>query len=135
MKSIFFLLFGVSVFAHDGGADRGLPAGEENPQILEKIYESPRGEVHFAKGKDSHLVLLRSPAGLVLELSEIKGPIDCEGWILSEKSVEIPRGCDFFFYDQAHGIYVSVRSEEMSEGSIFQSVRKTIRQSGRYVTL
>ncbi|MCO5142217.1 MAG: hypothetical protein M9962_03905 [Oligoflexia bacterium] len=135
MKSIFFLLVVGVFFASEGWSNRGLPTGEESPQVIEKIYESPRGEVHFAKSKDSHLVLLRNPSGLLLELSEIKGPADCEGWILSKKNADLPRGCDFFFYDESNGTYLSVRSEEMSESSIFQSVRKTLRESGRYVTL
>jgi hypothetical protein len=119
-------------FAADG---RSLPSGEETPTIIEKIYQSPRGEVQFVVGSEGHSAMLRTASGVLAGLREARGPALCEEWLISGKTHELPQGCDFHFYDEVRGVTLSVRSEEMEETHLFQNLKGAMRQMGRYVAL
>jgi hypothetical protein len=115
---------------------RALPLGEENPQMIEKLYESPVGEVQFTQvGKNGHSGFLRNSRGNLMAFEEVRGPAVCGDWFLSTKWSELPAGCEFVFYDSFDGRTLSVRSEEMKETNLFQAARGKLRGWRNYVAL
>ncbi len=107
---------------------RALPAGEEYPAFIEKIYSTPVGEVEFTDaGPAGHAGFLRGASGALLAFVEVRGPTLCEEWLDSSKWTALPEGCEFVFFGEAEGRFLSVRSEEMEEASLFQAARGKLR--------
>jgi hypothetical protein len=104
-----------------GAPERRIPRGELSPQVIEKVYDSPRGEVQFTviEATASHSGFLRNNKGNLMGFTEVRGGRECEQWFLSAKTEPVPRGCEFLFYDNFEGRYMSIRSDEMEENSIF----------------
>jgi hypothetical protein len=104
-----------------GLAERGIPKGELSPQVVEKAYDTPRGEVHFTiqESSGNRSGYLRNVRGGLMTFSEVRGGRDCEDWFQSAKVTQAPKGCEFLFYDSYDGRTISVRSEEMAESSLF----------------
>ncbi len=119
----------LSVKTVEAKEGRYLPSGESTPAVIEKVFTSPRGEVHFVQVAGGHSALLRSNRGLVANLREVNGQVACDEWFISSKAERIPSGCEFLFHDEEMGEILSVRSEELEEGSLFQAVRGTIRSA------
>jgi len=101
--------------------ERHIPRGELSPQVIEKVYDSPRGEVQFTvvESSSSHSAFLRNTKGNLMGFTEVRGGQDCETWFLSAKGNSVPRGCEFLFYDDLDGRTLSVRSDELEESDIF----------------
>jgi hypothetical protein len=102
---------------------RSLPSGADQISVVEKVYMTPRGEVHFVEVRGGHSALLRNNLGNLASFKEVRGSSQCDAWLLSSKQDALPGGCDFVFHDELTGGLYSVRSEEMEEGSLFQAVR------------
>jgi len=101
--------------------ERHIPRGELTPEVIEKVFDSPRGELQFtvvAKTK-ARSGYLRNVKGRLLGITEVRGGGGCEAWYASSKSEMPPRSCEFLFYDDAKGLYLSVRADEMQESDIF----------------
>lgn len=99
---------------------RHIPRGEDNPQVIEKVFDSPVGEVQFLVSRRSERGgYLRNAKGHLAKFTEVRGGRDCEEWFLSNKETELPRNCEFLFYDDYAGRYFSVRSYELEESTIF----------------
>lgn len=118
------MMAAIGVEAKEG---RYLPAGENTPAVVEKVFSSPRGEVHFLQVGDGHSALLRNAKGGIANLKEVNGAVACDEWFISAKAERIPSGCEFLFHDEEMGDLFSVRSEELDEGSLFLTVRGSIR--------
>ncbi len=114
---------------------RWLPSGELSPSVVQKIYTSPRGEVQFTQSDQTHSAFLRTNTGALAGLQEVQGNLACQEWLLSNKEEALLPGCDFVFRDDNLGIYLSVRSEEMEEASLFQALHGTMRGRERHVAL
>lgn len=129
MKSLLWMAITV-VAAHSAEAraigGRSLPTGADRIATVEKVYQSPRGEVHFVEIAGGHSALLRNNKGHLASFKEVRGSSHCDAWLTSNKSEVIPGGCDFLFHDELMGGLYSVRSEEMEESSLFQVVRSTL---------
>jgi hypothetical protein len=129
MKSLLWMAITV-VTMHSAEAraigGRSLPAGADQIATVEKVYQSPRGEVHFVEISGGHSVMLRNNKGDLASFKEVRGPSQCDAWLISNKSETIPGGCDFIFHDELMGGLYSVRSDEMEESSLFQVVRSTL---------
>lgn len=111
-------------FAANGKSGRSLPSGEDTPLAIEKIYNSPRGELQIASATNAgRAVLLRTNSGAVLSMRELRGPRLCDEWLISDKESNIPQGCEFVFFDEGIGTYFSVLSSEVEETSLFQAVK------------
>jgi len=128
--------------AQDGG--RSLPKGEERAHFLEKVFESPIGEVEFtvlgsAKtvdgGGGERSGFLRASRGNLLSFQEARGATGCQAWFQSAKQQPLPGGCEFVFYDETSGRSLSVRSEEMEESNLFQAAKGKLRGWRSYVAL
>jgi len=119
---------GISSEVFASGA-RSLPAGANNPAVVEKVFASPRGEVQFVTLAGGHSAFLRNNKGHLASFKEVRGPSTCDEWLISSKSEPMPRGCDFYFHDEHSGGLYSVRSEEMEESSLFQSVQGVSRRA------
>jgi hypothetical protein len=103
-------------------SERHIPTGELHPQVIEKVYDSPRGEVQFTVVEGSvaeHSGYLRNVKGNLMGFTEVRGGGECEQWFLSSKEAQLPSGCEFLFYDNFDGRYMSIRSDEMEESSLF----------------
>jgi hypothetical protein len=124
MLGIFLAMMAISAEAKEG---RYLPSGEENPAMVEKVFTSPRGEVHFLQISGGHSALLRNIRGGIANLKEVNGSVACDEWFISSKAESIPSGCEFLFHDEEMGGILSVRSDELEESSLFQAVRGSIR--------
>jgi hypothetical protein len=136
MNKLFFVLALLSVPAFAGvEAGRGLPAGEDQIAVIEKVYKSPFGDLEFTRTGESHSVLLRNVRGGLLEMTRINGAMECDEWFISDKSEEIPRGCEFQFYSLDEGTMMNVRSDEMEESNLFQAVSGSVRERGKNVAL
>ena len=113
--------------------ERHIPRGELNPQIIEKVFDSPVGEIEFtaimgvAAGAVGHSGFLRNVRGSLMGFSEVRGAQECETWFMSGKTEAVPRSCEFFFYDESDGRTLSVRSDELEETTLFQVARGTLR--------
>jgi hypothetical protein len=129
MKSLLWMAITLvsiqSAAAHAVGG-RSLPAGADQISTVEKVYSTPRGEVHFVEVQGGHSALLRNNKGNLASFKEVRGSSQCDAWLISSKSESVPGGCDFIFHDELTGGLYSVRSEEMEEGSLFQAVRGTL---------
>lgn len=113
---------------------RSLPRGEEHPAVLEKLYSTPIGEVQFTNaGAAGYGGFLRNARGMLVSFSEVRGPAACEAWFKSSKDDPVPGDCEFLFYDETDGRFLSVRSAEMEEASLFEAARGKLR--GAYVAL
>ena len=114
---------------------RGLPRGEEHPHVIEVVFDSPVGEVQFTRvGLDKtlgHSGFLRNAKGYLMGFSGVSGSVLCEQWLRSDKSQPLPGDCEFSFYDDVDGRTLSVRSGEMTEASLFQTVKGKMRDVGR----
>jgi hypothetical protein len=113
-------------------AGRWLPSGE-TPSVIEHVYASPRGDLEFLRRGDSHSVLLRNVKGSLAEMTSLQGPMSCDEWFISDKETALPAECEFIFYSQDDGTYLSVKSEEMEESNLFRSVSGSLR--GKNVSL
>lgn len=107
-------------------AGRWLPKGEI-PQVIERVYSSPAGDLEFLKQGEKRSAFLRSARGSLASFERLSGGPACEAWFLSDKSSALPRGCEFQFSG------ASVRSEEMEESNLFQAVSGSVR--GKNVAL
>lgn len=119
--------------AHAAGA-RSLPV-VGTPQVVDRVFNTPAGEVQFTASVAGPGAFLRNDKGGVSALFEVKGPFACEQWMVSGEPEALPDGCEFFFQGDASGAVHSVRSDEMTEGDLFQTVRGTMRGQSRYVSL
>lgn len=130
MKSLLWMAITVVLAAHSAEAraigGRSLPTGADQIATVEKVYQSPRGEVHFVEIAGGHSVMLRNNKGDLASFKEVRGSSQCDAWLISDKSESLPGGCDFLFHDEQMGGLYSVRSEEMTESSLFQVVRSTL---------
>lgn len=116
-------------------AGRSLPSGESDPAVVQKIFQSPRGEVHFVVREGfGHSAILRKESGALAELRETVGSVSCDEWLISEKSEQMPEACRFVFFDETSGQLIAVDAREMEEVSLFQSVKASIKR-GALVTL
>lgn len=123
---IFMVMFAVMPFTY--AAERSLPRGENNPKVITKIFSSPVGEVQFLEQADGgSTAFLRNAKGVLGGLHELRGPLACDEWLISKKEATLPSGCSFVFYNESSGTYERVNSEEMSEASLFEAVRGTLR--------
>lgn len=114
-------------------AGRSLPSSD--PAVVEKIFQSPRGEVHFVVREGfGHSAFLRKESGGLAELRETNGASSCDLWLMSDKNESIPEACRFVFFDESSGQLIAVDAREMVEVSLFQSVKSTI-QRGAIVAL
>ena len=114
---------------------RSLPTGELSPQVVERVFESPAGEVQFTGGAGGPGAFLRSESGAVTALSDVKGPFACEQWMAEATTEAPPEGCEFFFANDGDERETSVRAGEMREGDLFGAVRGTMRGQSRHVTI
>lgn len=114
---------------------RGLPKGEEHPHVIEAVFDSPVGEVQFTRVGLSralgHSGFLRNAKGYLMGFSGVSGAKACGEWLTSDKSQPLPGDCEFSFYDDVEGLTLSVRSGEMTEASLFQTVKGKMRDVGR----
>lgn len=114
---------------------RGIPRGEEHPAVIEALFDSPLGEVQFTRiGLDKalgHSGFLRNAKGNLMGFQRVDGPAFCQDWFTSDKAQPLPGNCEFSFYDDVEGRTLSVRSGEMMEASIFQTVKGKMRDAGR----
>jgi hypothetical protein len=117
---------------------RHIPTGELNPQVIEKVFDSPRGEVQFTVEERTrvHGGYLRNVKGHLMAFTEVRGGGECEEWFSGTKGDAVPRGCEFLFYDNADGRSMLVKGEELRESDIFgmasgeiQSVASGVRGS------
>lgn len=115
-------------------AGRWLPT-DETPSLIEHVYATPRGDLEFLIRGESHSVLLRNTKGALLEMTSLNGPLACNEWFVSAKEEPLPRACEFVFYSESDGVYLSVRSEEMEESNLFRSVSGSLRERVKNVTL
>jgi len=122
-----FLIAALLVSNAFASGGRSLPTGAQDPAYVDKMYSTPRGEVHFVSMRAGNSALLRNNKGAIAGLKETRGPAFCEEWLASTKAEALPRGCDFIFHDEVTGGLYSVRSEEMEEGTLFHSLRSTMR--------
>jgi len=128
---VFLLLLNSLSFA----AGRSLPSGESDPAIVQKIFQSSRGEVHFVVREGfGHSAFLRKESGGLAELRETNGSSTCDEWLMSNKSETVPEACRFVFFDETNGRLIAVDAREMVEVSLFQSVKASIKR-GALVTL
>jgi hypothetical protein len=113
---------------------RGLPRGEEHPQVIEAIFESPVGEVQFTRvGLNralGHSGFLRNSRGYLMGYQGVRGPAFCSEWLNGDKTQPLPGDCEFSFYDDVSGRTLSVRSGEMTEASLFQTIKGKMRDVG-----
>jgi hypothetical protein len=133
-KGIFvgaFLVAALPNLANAAPSERHIPRGELQPQVIEKVYDSPRGEVQFTviEGMQpaGHSGYLRNVKGNLMGFTEVRGGGECEKWFLSSKEEELPRGCEFLFYDNFDGRYMAIRSDEMEESSLFEVASEELR--------
>lgn len=112
---------------------RSLPRGVEQPQVVQEVFDSPRGELQFTEEGGSHSAFLRNHKGALTGLREVRGPSACDEWLVSPKSEVPPMGCEFLFRDDLAGTYFSVRSDEMTAGSLFTAVRGNLRGKDPHV--
>jgi hypothetical protein len=117
------------------GAGRHLPRGEEHPQTIEVVFNSPFGEVQFTSVGKGHSGFLRNAKGALMGFAEVRGPTECETWFHSDKGAPLPAGCEFVFYDSEDGRSLGVRSGEMEETDLFQTTRGKLRGWRDYVAL
>jgi hypothetical protein len=118
MKTMLLLWLLPTLALADG--ERHVPRGELTPQVIEKAFDSPVGEVEFTSvGSSGHSAMLRNVKGRVMGFTEVRGSQDCETWFMSDKASELPRNCQFFFYDENSGRTLEVRGDELEESSLF----------------
>lgn len=111
---------------------RGIPRGADRAELIESLYDSPFGEVQFTRiGRSEHSGFLRNARGYLIGFLEVRGPAFCGQWFQSEKTEALPSGCEFVFMDDTTGRMVAVRSDEMTETSLFQATRGKMRDLGR----
>ena len=110
------------------GGERHIPRGELAPQMVERAFESPLGEVEFTSVQGAgHSALLRNSHGRLMGFTEVRGSQDCESWFISDKRGELPRSCEFFFYDETNGRTLSVRGDELQESTLFEVAASRLR--------
>lgn len=130
MKGSFLIAAAIAIAPNFALAapERHIPRGELYPQVIEKVYDSPRGEVQFTviEKSNQHSGFLRNNKGNLMGFTEVRGGQNCEEWFLSTKGESVPRGCEFLFYDNVDGRYMSIRSEELQESDIFGMASGTI---------
>jgi hypothetical protein len=120
MKALLLLALGFTPAAAFAAGDRHIPRGELSPQIIEKAFGSPIGEVEFTSvGSGGHSAMLRNVRGRLMGFTEVRGSQACEQWFLSDKSREMPRNCQFLFFDENSGRTLEVRGDELEESSLF----------------
>lgn len=133
-RTIILAIAFLPLAAH-AGPERSLPRGEEVPAVVERIYSSSTGELQLVSLGDNRSAFLRDrESGSLASFVGLTGPDECEQWFVGQDEA-LPRGCELRFFDEALGRRVSVRSEELEESSLFQSVRGSIRERGKYVAL
>lgn len=130
-----WLVLMVLPMAAQASGGRSLPSGGEQPMVVESVFESPRGEVQFTQGGGGYSAFLRSRRGGLTGLLEVRGHSACDAWLVSNKSESLPGGCEFRFRDDFDGAEVSVRSEEMVAGSLFDTVKGAMRGRAPHVAL
>jgi hypothetical protein len=117
MKALFLIFIPFTAFAN---GERHIPRGELTPQVVERAFESPVGEVEFTAVQGAgHSALLRNARGRLMGFTEVRGSRDCETWFLSDKAADLPRSCEFFFYDENTGRTLNVRGDELEESTLF----------------
>lgn len=131
MRIILALVLLVAPTAH-AEITRGIPRGEEKPAVIESIFDSPFGEVQFTRvGRDGYSGFLRNSRGYLIGFQEVRGHSGCTPWLMSDKAQPLPGGCEFVFVDEHTGRATAVRSDEMTEATIFQLPRGKLRDAGR----
>lgn len=130
MKAL-FLIFAFPLAAFAGG-ERHIPRGELAPQVVERAFGSPVGEVEFTAVQGAgHSALLRNSHGRLMSFTEVRGSQECESWFVSDKAGELPRGCEFFFYDETSGRTLGVRGDELEESNLFDVAAVAAKMRGR----
>ena len=114
---------------------RTIPRGELNAHVIEKLFSSPVGEVEFTTYGMGRSGFLRNARGVLMGFSEVRGPWACEEYFQSEKTGLLPEGCEFVFYNAEDGRFLSVRSHEMQEATLFDAARGKLRAWRTYVSL
>lgn len=107
------------------GEGRSLPRGEDNPLILEEVWNSPVGEVQVVAGKERTL-LLRLESGELAELNAVEGPATCQE-SFSHAS------CSLVFKTETGNAPIRVSGGSLAKGSIFSNASSVIR--GRHESL
>lgn len=128
------VVLGATGTAASAEPTRGLPRGEEHPQVIEAIFDSPVGEVQFTRVGLSkalgHSGFLRNSKGYLMGFQGVDGPAFCNEWFNGDKAQPLPGDCEFSFYDDMNGRTLSVRSGEMTEASLFQTIKGKMRDVG-----
>lgn len=128
------VVLGATGTAASAEPTRGLPRGEEHPQVIEAIFDSPVGEVQFTRvGLNrtlGHSGFLRNSRGYLMGYQGVSGAPACGAWLTSDKTQPLPGDCEFSFYDDENGRTLSVRSGEMTEASLFQTIKGKMRDVG-----
>jgi len=119
----------------NGFAGRSLPQTMD-AWAVEKVFTAPGGEVQFLANRTGHTIYFRTDGGTILNLSETRGPRDCDEYLAKEKDGErLPAGCEFVLREDAGTRVVTVRSEEMKEGGLIFRASNEAGEKAAYVAL
>src|SRR5690348_2153526 len=81
---------------------RSLPKGEDNPLVVQRIFEAEEGEVQFLRGArdGASTAFLRIASGALIPMREINGSNECVNWVGADnKGLPGPGACELIFVD------------------------------------